>query len=140
MQTQDPLHRARVGAADARLCESLYRFASDVIESVYRHGLKQSPIFAASFRELLELLSKRYSRLRDPQSGVVRSELAGTYVYEPPALPLPKPEPKPVPRIVEVRPEPVIPEVVCGPIPNVDWSQLNRDLDEKARRYLEGIR
>jgi hypothetical protein len=24
------------------------------------------------------------------------------------------------------------------PIPNVDWSRLNRDFDEKARRYLDG--
>src|SRR5258708_10925 len=138
MQTQDPLHRARVGAADARLCESLYRFASDVIESVYRHGLKQSPIFASSFRELLELLNKRYARLRDQQTAVVRTELAGNYVYEPPALPELKPEPKPVPKIVEAKPEPVIPEVIRVPIPNVDWSQLNRDLDETARRYLGG--
>jgi hypothetical protein len=116
-------------------------FASDVIESVYRHGPQQSPIFAASFRELLELLSKRYSRLRDQQSAIVRAELAGTYVYEPPALPEPKPEPKPVskpvPKIVEAKPEPVIPEVRV-PIPNIDWSQLNRDLDERARRYLDG--
>jgi hypothetical protein len=115
-------------------------FASDVIESVYRHGLKQSPIFAASFRELLELLSKRYSRQRDQQSAIVRAELAGTYVYEPPALPEPKLEPKPIPQIVEAKPEPVIPEAVRVPIPNVDWPQLNRDLDEKARRYLDGIR
>ena len=114
-------------------------FASGVIESVYRHDLKRSPIFAASFRELLELLNKRYARLRDQQTAVVRTELAGNYVYEPPALPPPpKPEPKPVPQIVEAKSEPVIPEVVRLPIPNVDWSQLNRDLDEKARRYLDG--
>ncbi len=113
-------------------------FASDVIASVYRHGLKQSPMFAASFRELLELLSKRYSRLRDQQTAVVRAELAGNYVYEPPVLPPPKREPKLVSKTVEAKPEPVIPDVVRLPIPNVDWSQLNRDLDEKARRYLDG--
>jgi len=107
---------------------------------VYRHDLKRSPIFAASFRELLELLNKRYARLRDQQTAVVRTELAGNYVYEPPALPPPpKPEPKPVPKIVEAKPESVVPEVRV-PIPNVNWSQLNRDLDEKARRYLDGIR
>src|SRR5882672_7245678 len=55
-------------------------FASSVIESVYRHDLKQSPIFAASLRELLELLNKRYARLRDQQTAVVRTELAGNYV------------------------------------------------------------
>lgn len=114
-------------------------FATNVIESVHRHGLKQSPIFAASFHELLELLHKRYSRQRDQQIGIVRAELAGTYVYEPPALPEPKPEPKPVPKNVEAKPV-VIPEMVRLPIPNIDWSQLNRDLDEKARRYLDGIR
>src|SRR6266404_8783000 len=104
-------------------------FASSVIESVYRHGLKQSPIFAASLRELLELLNKRYARLRDQQSAVVRAELAGTYIYEPPALPPPhKPELKPVPKIVEAKPESVVSEVRVT-IPNVDWSQLNRDLD-----------
>ena len=112
-------------------------FASDVIESVYRHGLKQSPTFAASFRELLELLSKRYSRQRDQQGAVVRAELNGTYVYDPPAPPEPKPEPKPVSQIVEAKPEPASPEVRPR-IPNVNWSQLNRDLDETARRYLDG--
>jgi len=67
-------------------------FASSVIESVYRHDLKQSPIFAASLRELLELLNKRYARLRDQQTAVVRTELAGNYVYEPPVLPPPNPD------------------------------------------------
>jgi hypothetical protein len=104
-------------------------FATDVIESVYRHGLKQSPTFAASFRELLELLSKRYSRQHDQQGAVVRAELAGTYVYNPPAPPQPKPEPMPITKIVEAKVEPVIPDVVRLPIPNVNWSQLNKDLD-----------
>jgi len=58
-------------------------FASDVIESVHRHGLKRSTMFAAAFRELLELLDKRYSRQRDKDLAVVQAELNGTYV--PPA-------------------------------------------------------
>jgi hypothetical protein len=115
-------------------------FASSVIESVYRHDLKRSSIFAASLRELLELLNKRYARLRDQQTAVVRTELAGNYVYEPPVLPELKPEPKLVSKTVEAKPEPFLPGVVRAPIPNVDWSQLNRDLDEKARRYLDGIK
>lgn len=55
-------------------------FASDVIESAYRHGLKQSPTFVASFRELLELLNKSYGRQQNQDSAAVRAELAGTYV------------------------------------------------------------
>jgi hypothetical protein len=66
-------------------------FASDVIESAHRHGLKQSATFATAFRELLEMLNKRYGSQRTEGAAAIRAELAGTYVYVPPQ---PKPEPK----------------------------------------------
>jgi hypothetical protein len=69
-------------------------FASELIESVYRHGLKKSPTFAASFRELLEMLDKRYGSQRTEGAAVVRAELAGTYIFVPHAPPQRTPEPK----------------------------------------------
>ncbi len=65
-------------------------FASELIESAYRHGLKKSPTFAASFRELLEMLDKRYGRQQSKDAGNIRAELNRTYV--PPAPPQPTPE------------------------------------------------
>lgn len=71
-------------------------FASDLIESVHRYGLKKSPTFASSFHDLLKMLNKRYGQ-HSQESAVVRAELAGTYVP-----PQPKPELKPDLRIPDV--------------------------------------
>ena len=71
-------------------------FASDLIESAHRHGLKQSTTFATTFHELLGLLNKRYGP--HSRDGVdVRAELAGTYVP-----PQSKPKLNPDPRNPEV--------------------------------------
>jgi hypothetical protein len=67
-------------------------FASDLIESAHRHGLKRSPVFATSFRELLEMLNKRYGRQQTKEANEVRAELNETYVYVPTHA---KPEQKP---------------------------------------------
>jgi len=112
---------------------------SELVESVHRYALEKSATFAKLYRELLKLLDKRYGHERTEDSRAIKAELAGIYVYVPPAPPQPKPEPKPEPKIAEMIVEPVSPEV-RPQIPNVNWSQLNRDLDEQARRFLEGIR
>jgi hypothetical protein len=130
-----------VRSPDGEMVAGLY-FADSfggVVESAHRHGLKQSPVFAASFRDLLEMLNKRYGSQHTDDATAVRAELAGTYVYVPPQPKLvPKSEPKPEPKPDVVTPvaEPKIEQ----PIPNVNWSQLNKDLDEQARRFLDGIR
>jgi len=65
-------------------------FSSDVIESAHRHGLMQSPTFAASLSELLEMLDKRYGRQQSKDAADIRAELNRTYV--PPAPPQPTPD------------------------------------------------
>ena len=70
-------------------------FASDLIESAHRHDLKRSPVFAMLFRELLEMLDKRYGRQRTQDAAVIRAALDGTYVYVPHAQTQHTREPKP---------------------------------------------
>ena len=52
----------------------------NVVESVHRYGLKQSPTFAKSFWELLKMRDKRYGTQKTEDAAVIRAELAGTYV------------------------------------------------------------
>lgn len=77
-----------------------------VVESAHRHNLKNSPAFAATYRELLELLDKRYGRQATEDAAIIRAELAGT--YKPSEPPKPKepeplaPEPEPILSTAEI--------------------------------------
>jgi len=112
---------------------------SDLVANTHRFGLETSATYVALYRELLRILDKKCGHERTEDAAAVRAELAGTYVYVPPQPKLvPKSEPKP-----ELKPDVVTPVAepkIEQPIPNVNWSQLNKDLDEQARRFLDGIR
>jgi hypothetical protein len=114
---------------------------SGLVANTHHCGLERSACFAAAYRELLRILDKTFGHVRTTDAlerkcaADVRAELDGTYIYVPPAPPQPKPEPKPVPQSVEAKVEPVTQE--AQQIPNVIWSQLNKDLDELAKCFLE---
>lgn len=116
---------------------------SSLVANTHRYGLARSPCFTAAYRELLRMLDETFGHagttdvLERKCADDVRAEIHGTYIYVPPTPPQPKPEPKPVTQSVEAQVEPATQEV-AKQIPNVDWSQLNKELDELARRYLEG--
>jgi hypothetical protein len=110
--------------------------ASGIIAATHTLNLEASQTYSTAYRELLVLLDRRYAKNRDRNSNAVKAELSGTYT-------LPEPEPEPEPTVEAAKPEPEITTPVPEPIiqiPNVNWSQINKDLDEQARRYLEGIR
>jgi hypothetical protein len=57
---------------------------SDLIDSVHRHGLEKSQTFATLYRELLEILNKRYGQESTYHARVIKAELAGEYVLSEP--------------------------------------------------------
>jgi hypothetical protein len=115
---------------------------SGLVADTHRYGLERSPCFAAAYRELLRILDKTFGHagttdaLERKCAADIRAELSGTYAYVPPPPPQSKPEPRPVLQLVEAKVEPATQE--AKQIPNVNWSQLNKDLNELARRFLEG--
>jgi hypothetical protein len=50
-----------------------------VVESVHRHGLKNSETFRLLYRELLEMLARRYGSQQTGDVAIIRAELAGEY-------------------------------------------------------------
>jgi hypothetical protein len=50
-----------------------------VVESAHRRGLKNSETFRLLYRELLEILDKRYGRQQTGDATIIRAELAGEY-------------------------------------------------------------
>ena len=119
--------------------------SGDTVEFANRYGLKKSPTFAAMYRELLEIVDKRYGGQPTPDAAIVKTELAGRYELRP--LPeLPKPEPpkavdEPLPSMAEIlergriellsriRPEGQPPRPVVRD-PNIAPA---------AQRYLDGL-
>ena len=108
-----------------------------------RRALTTQEVRRAVARELLRMLDKTFRHagttdaLERKCAADIRAELSGIYAYVPPAPPQPKPEPRPVPQLIEAKVEPATQEA-AKQIPNVNWSQLSKDLDELARRFLEG--
>jgi hypothetical protein len=98
-----------VQSPDGELVSGMYfaDVSGSLVESVHRHGLKKSPTFAAMYRELLEMLDKRYGRQPTHDAAIVKAELAGEYVLPP--LPESKPEP---PKIPEAPPVPSEAEIL----------------------------
>ena len=64
-----------------------------IVESAHRHGLKNSETFRLLYRELLEILDKRYGSQQTQDATTIRGELAGTYAL-PPVPELTKQEPE----------------------------------------------
>lgn len=84
--------KVRVNGELAELVSGFY-FADtcgDLVEISNRYGLKASATFAGMYRELLEMLDRRYGR------QPTKAELDGTYIL-PPLPELPKPEPPKIP-------------------------------------------
>jgi hypothetical protein len=110
--------------------------SGDMVESANRHGLKQSSTFAATYRELLEMLDKRYGYERTEDAAIIRAELAGTYALPP--LPEPKPELKPEPPKIQDPPLPSVTQILHeGRIKTLELLQ-SQTLPPEARRYLDG--
>lgn len=69
----------------------------DIVEAAHKFGLLRSQTFQSAYRELLELLDRRYGEDQTEHARAVRDELAGVYapcIQPPEEIPVPEPEPK----------------------------------------------
>jgi hypothetical protein len=110
---------------------------SGIVARTHRFNPEASQTYSTAYRELLLLLDRRYGKEPTQHARDIKAEIAGEYLL----LPEAKPEPKEPTEQAKPEPKPEIPTPVAEPvhIENM-WAQINRDLDEQARRYLAGIR
>jgi hypothetical protein len=109
----------------------------EIVGASHRYNLEKSQTFSALYRELLKILDERYGS-ESKDSRTIKSELAGTFILFEPLKMEPETISVPVAAVVSA---PVVPvPVAATPVPVVNWSQINKDLDDAARRYLEGIK
>lgn len=125
----------------------------DLVANTHRFELEKSPTYSSTYRDLLKLLDRKFGKNnRGPEALsaiTIRAELAGTYVYTPPAPPEPKPEP----------PKRIAPPVPVSQVPSdreillQESEKLIRQLaldsannqgqdpniTPEARRYLDGV-
>jgi hypothetical protein len=97
---------------------------SVIVEAAHRYGLEKSQTFATLYRELLQMLDKRYGKEPTEHARDIKAELAGSYVL----LSETKPEPKP--EVPEVQPEPLFNRPSGMPSPE--------EVQEAARDRLLG--
>jgi hypothetical protein len=76
-----------VRSPDGEIIAGLYFADSlgNVVESAHRHGLKKSQTFSLLYRELLEILDKRYGHESTYDARAIKAELAGEYVLSEPS-------------------------------------------------------
>jgi hypothetical protein len=130
-----------VQAPNGEMVAGMY-FADSLGETIVRdahvYGLEQSPTFSAAYRELLEILDKKYGHEQTKDARVIRQELLGEYMLVIPVKPEPAPKSAPEPQPdIQARPAKTTAEILADGRANM-MRELEPYVGPEARNFLYG--
>jgi hypothetical protein len=106
---------------------------SSLVQNTHRYKLERSQTFSAAYRELLEILDKKYGNEQTKDAHAIKAELDGSYVLPAQIEPEPAPEPD-----IEARPVKTTAEILADGRANM-MRELEPYVGHDALNYLNGL-